>query len=107
MFDIKHDPRLYMGNDIMDKDYFGRVAFVDGSWQDSIGFYRATSGKFTVTNNDNKTYTDEELMEINTNISNEQKMSRLAIKNNYFKYLFEGLDKYKVVDDSIDKNVVE
>jgi len=98
MFDINHDPRLYIGNDIMDKDYFGRVAFVDGSWQDSVGFYRATSGKFIETNTEGKTYTTDELLAINTEISNEQKMSRLAIKNNYFKYLFEGLDKYKVVE---------
>ena len=33
-------------------------------------------------------------MIINKEISDEQKMSRLAIKNNYFKYLFEELDKY-------------
>ena len=96
MFDINYDPRLYIGNDIMDKDYKGRVAFVDGSWQDNVGFYRATNGKFTETNDEGKTYTTEELMEINTEISNKQKMSRLAIKNNYFKYLFEGLEKYKV-----------
>lgn len=104
MFDVNHDPRLYIGNDIMDEDYVGRVAFVDGSWQDNVGFYRATNGKFTETNNDNKTYTTEELMEINTEISNEQKMSRLAIKNNYFKYLFEGLDKYKVEEDNTEES---
>lgn len=95
MFDLDYDPRLYIGNDIM-SDYTGRVAFVDGSWQDEVGYYRATSGKFIVTNDKNITYTNEELMNINTEISNEQKMSRLAIKNNYFKYLFEGLEEYKL-----------
>lgn len=111
MFDINYDPRLYIGNDIMDKDYKGRVAFVDGSWQDNIGFYRATNGKFTETNDEGKTYTTEELMEINTEISNEQKMSRLAIKNNYFKYLFEGLEKYKVEEvqttNDVEKDALE
>lgn len=94
MFDINYDPRLYIGNDLM-SDYTGRVAFVDGSWQDEVGFYRATSGKFTETNNIGKTYTTDELITINNEISNEQKMSRLAIKNNYFKYLSDGLKKYK------------
>ena len=96
MFDINYDPRLYFGNDIMDEDYFGRVQFVDGSWQDEIGFYKATNGKFTETNNDGKTYTTEEILEINNDITIKQKMSSLAIKNNYFKYLNDGLEKYKV-----------
>ena len=95
MFDIEYDPRLYIGNDIMG-DHIGRVAFVDGSWQDEVGYYRATSGKFIVTNDEGKTYTEEELININNEISNEQKMSRLAIRNNYFKYLYKGLEKYKV-----------
>lgn len=94
LFDLEYDPRLYIGNDIM-SDYAGRVAFVDGSWQDEVGYYKATSGKFTITNNEGKTYTTEEIIEINNEISNEQKMSRLAIKNNYFKYLFDGLIEYK------------
>ena len=98
MFDINYDPRLYLGNDIMDENYFGRVQFVDGSWQDSIGFYRATNGKFTSTNDEGKTYTTEEILEINKDITTKQKMSSLAIKNNYFKYLNNGLEKYKVVE---------
>ena len=98
MFDINYDPRLYLGNDIMDKNYFGRVQFVDGSWQDSIGFYRATNGKFTSTNDEGKTYTTEEILEINKDITTKQKMSSLAIKNNYFKYLSDGLEKYKAVE---------
>lgn len=98
MFDINYDPRLYFGNDIMDKNYFGRVQFVDGSWQDSVGFYRATIGKFTETNNEGKTYTTDEIIAINNDITLKQKMSALAIKNNYFKYLNEGLQKYKVVE---------
>ncbi len=96
MFDINYDPRLYFGNDIMDDNYFGRVQFVDGSWQDSVGFYRATNGKFTSTNEDGKSYTTNEILEINKDITTKQKMSSVAIKNNYFKYLKDGLEKYKV-----------
>lgn len=102
MFDIDYDPRLYMGNDIMDEDYFGRVQFVDGSWQDSVGFYKATNGKFIETNDEGKTYTTDEILEINSEISLKQKMSSLAIKNNYFKYLYDGLEKYKVEEMVLD-----
>ena len=97
MFDVNYDPRLYMGTDIM-SDNVGRVVFADGSWQDNVGFYRATNGKFVETNDEGLTYTTQEIVEINNEISLRQKMSSLAIKNNYFKYLFEGLDKYKIID---------
>lgn len=110
MFDINYDPRLYLGNDIMDENYFGRVQFVDGSWEDSIGFYKATNGKFTETNEKGKTYTTDEILVINNDISTKQKMSALAIKNNYFKYLNDGLEKYKVEekeDENIEKNETE
>ena len=107
MFDINYDPRLYFGNDIMDKNYFGRVQFVDGSWQDSVGFYRATNGKFTETNNEGKTYTTDEIIAINNDITLKQKMSALAIKNNYFKYLNEGLEKYKVKKTVVEEKTDE
>ena len=94
MFDVDYDPRLYLGTDIMSEND-GRVAFSDGSWQDEVGFYKSTTTKFTTTNDDNKTYTTDELVSINKEISNKQKMSALAIRNNYFKYLNEGLEKYK------------
>ena len=99
MFDLNYDPRLYLGTDIM-SDYVGRVAFADGSWQDEVGYYKATSGKFTETNDKGKTYTDEELMNINNEINAKQKMSAQAIKSNYFKYLKEGLDKYKIEEET-------
>ena len=98
MFDMNYDPRYYMGTDIMSEND-GRVVFADGSWQDNIGFYRATSGRFTETNDMGLTHTDEEILLINQEISSKQKMSALAIKNNYFKYLYEGLEKYKVNSD--------
>ena len=97
MFDINYDPRLYMGIDIM-SDNDGRVVFADGSWQDDVGFYRATNGRFTETNNEYRTYKSDEILAINQEISMRQKMSALAIKNNYFKYLNNGLEKYKVVE---------
>ncbi len=93
MFNLDYDPRLYLGTDIM-SDNHGRTVFADGSWQDEIGYYNATSGKFKPTNSE-ITYTDEELISINNEINTRQKMSALAIKNNYFKYLDNNLKHYK------------
>ncbi|MBQ3021187.1 MAG: sulfatase-like hydrolase/transferase [Bacilli bacterium] len=103
MFDLNYDPRLYFGTDIM-SDNVGRVAFADGSWQDEVGFYSATNGKFTETNNEGKTYTIDEIKMINKEISTEKKMSNLAIKNNYFEYLKDGLEKNKVVVSDVVEN---
>ena len=95
MFNLEYDSRLYLGNDIF-SDNYGRTVFADGSWQDDKGFYSATNGKFKAVDSDN-TYTNEELININNEINTRQKMSALAIKNNYFKYLGSGLDKYKEI----------
>ncbi len=95
MFDADYDPRLYLGTDIMSSNV-GRTVFSDGSWQDAVGFYKATSSKFTETNDEGNTYTNDELVSINQEISLRQKMSALAIQNNYFNYLEKGLEKYKV-----------
>src|SRR5574344_505346 len=93
MFDLNYDPRLYLGHDIF-SNYSDRTVFADGSWQDSIGYYSSTTGAFSPID-PNKTYTDEELININNEITTRQKMSALAIKNNYFNYLNNALIKYK------------
>ena len=93
MFNLNYDPRLYFGHDIF-SDHPGRTVFAEGSWQDSVGYYSATSGKFTPINDENKTYTKEELVEINAGINAMQKTSALAIRNNYFNYLDKALAKY-------------
>ena len=51
-----------------------------------------------------RTYTTEELKSINSEILERQKMSTTAIKENYFKYLGDGLTKYQ---DIIDKEKEE
>lgn len=98
MFDMNYDPRLYLGHDIFDKDYPGRVVFADGSWQDKIGFYYAPTSKISYFDK-NKNYTNTELKEINSEISKRQKMSTSAIKTNYFNYLGKGLEKYKTPEE--------
>jgi phosphoglycerol transferase MdoB-like AlkP superfamily enzyme len=91
MFDLDYDPRLYLGTDVFSTTH-GRTVFADGSWQDNLGYYNNTSGKFNA-KDDNAIYTDAELLEINQEITLRQKMSALAIKNNYFNYLNKNLIK--------------
>lgn len=93
LFGLDYDPRLYAGRDILSPDYENRVIFADGSWQDSLAFYNASSGKITY-NEPNKTYTSEELKEINTDVRNRISMSNLAIKENYFYYLENAKKEY-------------
>ena len=95
LFDLDYDPRLYAGFDILSRDYENRVVFADGSWQDPKAFYNASNGKITYTNG-NDTYTVEEIKAINESIKLRIEMSNLAIKKNYFKYLFDNTDKMKV-----------
>ncbi len=92
LFNINYDPRLYLGNDIF-SDYADRVIFADGSWQDEVGFYNSSKGLF-IPKNENESYTNEELIKINESVSLKLNVSSDIIKNNYFKYLKNGLDKY-------------
>ena len=95
LFDLKYDPRLYAGTDLLSKTYDGRVYFADGSWKDSKAFYNASTGKI-VYNNSNDTYTAEEIKKINTTIKNKISMSNLAIKTNYFNYLYEAKEELRI-----------
>lgn len=104
MFDINYDPRLYLGRDIF-SDYEHRTYFYDGSWQDEKGFYNSSKGKF-IPKDENVAYTDEKIVEINKEIALRQSMSSLAIKNDYFNYLFKGLEKYNVVDEEIESGEI-
>ncbi len=104
LFNVNYDPRLYFGHDIF-SEYDDRTIFADGSWQDEVGYYSATSGRFKPANEEEKTYTSEELLNINSEINAMQKMSALAIKNNYFSYLKKGTDKYpKEINEVIDNS---
>lgn len=93
LFDLNYDPRLYMGTDLLSPDYQSRVVFADGSWKNERAYYNAANGR--VKNYGDNAYTSEEIKAINEEVSYQMKMSSLAIKNNYFKYLEEQLAKYK------------
>lgn len=95
LFDLDYDPRLYMGEDILDpyykNSYKNRVILADGSWENGIGRYDATNGIMTYFEEND--YTNEEIIAFNKEINDQIKMSNLAITTNYFKYLSDGLEE--------------
>ncbi|MBE6160707.1 MAG: hypothetical protein E7158_00595 [Firmicutes bacterium] len=97
LFNLDYDPRLYIGTDLLSEDYENKVVFADGSWQTPTGFYHASNGKMNYFGNE--TYTNEEIVNINTNVSNMIKYSNLAIKTDYFNHLFTEMNKYSKIDD--------
>ena len=98
LFDLNYDPRFYMGTDLLSSDYESRVVFADGSWKNEKAYYNAANGR--IKNYVDNAYTGEEVKAINEKVSYQMKMSSLAIRNNYFKYLKEQLDKYKTVENN-------
>jgi phosphoglycerol transferase MdoB-like AlkP superfamily enzyme len=93
MFNLDYDPRHYMGNDIMSK-YHDLAILADGSWRDAIGYYSATSARFTPLNDLELGYTADELREINRRVRNEQSISALMIRTNYFDHLQRQLRRF-------------
>lgn len=94
LFNLDYDPRLYMGTDLLSSSYQNRVVFADGSWQTPVGFYYASTGRMSYFND--ARYTNDEIVNINTDVDNMIKYSNLAIKTNYFEHLFNEKKKYEV-----------
>lgn len=94
LFNLDYDSRLYMGTDLLSSSYQNRVVFADGSWQTPVGFYYASTGRMSYFNDDR--YTNDEIVNINTDVDNMIKYSNLAIKTNYFEHLFNEKKKYEV-----------
>ena len=92
LFGIDYDPRMYLGNDVF-SDYTDFAVFPDNSWQSSKGFYSASKGEFIP--KEGESITDEEIIEINNEITDLRNMSALAIKKDYFNYLFKYFDEYE------------
>ena len=99
-----YDPRLYFGKDILSNNYEDRVIFADGSWQDDKAFYNATTGKISYFSANN-TYTDDEVVKINSTVKQRINMSNLAIKTDYFNYREEAIKNAKtsVAESTEDK----
>lgn len=94
LFDLEYDPRLYMGEDILNPEYKtsykNRVIFSDGSWENAIGRYNATNGIMTYFGSED--YTNDEVISFNQEINNRINLSNLAITTNYFEYLEKSLN---------------
>lgn len=85
LFNLDYDPRLYLGTDLLSKDYQSLVTFADGSWKNEKYYYDATKNK--VINFTDEEISIEELQAINEDINTKISVSSNAIKNNYFEYL--------------------
>jgi len=96
LFDINYDPRLYVGNDLLSKEYESLVVFADGSWKNEIAYFNASTSEIEYFTD--KEYTIDELKEINSKIDMKMEMSSLAIKNNYFEYLDKKLNEKEIVE---------
>ena len=101
LFDLSYDPRLYMGSDILSEDYESLVVFADGSWKNEYAYYNAS--KTDIEYFTDKTYSLEELQSINQIIDTKIKMSSLAIKNNYFNYLYNSLNDLDIKKTKTEK----
>lgn len=93
LFGIDYDPRYYMGHDVF-SDYTDYVVFADNSWLDGNGYYNVSKGLYTP-NDETNSISDEDIIKINTEINDMRNMSNLAIKKNYFKYLFNYFEEYQ------------
>lgn len=93
LFNLDYDPRYYAGTDLFSDDYENIAIFADGSWQSSIGFYNARTGKIIYRGD--KTYTNEEIIQINQNVNDRISMSNLSITSNYFSHLNSLFIQYK------------
>lgn len=93
LFNLDYDPRLYAGRDVLSETYPNRVIFADGSWQDDVAFYNATTGNVSYFGE--KKYDNEYIINVNKEISDMIKMSNTAITTNYFKALDDGMKKYE------------
>ena len=93
LFNLDYDPRLYLGEDLFSDNLTNRVIYADGSWQDDVAIYNSASSSIDYLGE--KIYTTEELQRINQDVMNKIRMSNLAISENYFNYLENGLKEYK------------
>ena len=91
LFDLDYDPRLYLGTDLFSSDAKSLTVFADGSWKNEIGYYNAKKNKIKYYTD--KTYSTEELNQINNEITTKVNISNKVIKENYFEHLGNSLEE--------------
>ena len=82
LFDLKHDTRLFMGNDIFNEEE-NIVIFQNASWYNQLGYFSSANANFTPFNED-KTMTDEEVQNINKIVKKKLNVSSLIYTEDYF-----------------------
>ncbi len=93
LMNLDYDPRLYLGHDVLSKDYESMVIFADGSWKNEKAYYNASTSKITFY--EENAYTEEEIQAINAEVDLKISMSSKAIKSNYFNYLENKIAEYE------------
>lgn len=98
LFNLDYDPREYMGTDVFSDEYLNIVAFADGSWKNSEAFYDARTASIKYYTD--KTYTTDEIVNINNIVTTKMQVSEAIIRNNYFNYLENAIDSYKTAEEN-------
>lgn len=94
LFNLDYDPRLYLGTDMFSDDFKSLVVFADGSWKNEVAYYDASKMKIKYYSSNE--YTVDEIKEINDEIDEHVSLSNKIITQNYFEYLEEKLEEYKI-----------
>lgn len=84
LFDLDYDPRLYMGKDLFDSND-NIIIFTNSSWKTNKGNFYATTQQF-IPNNENNTYTTEEIVAINQFVRNQFLISEEILDTDYYAY---------------------
>lgn len=105
LFNLNYDPRLYMGEDILNDEYQSKVVFADGSWKNEKIYFNAKNGK--ITNYVDNEYTSDDIVKINKEINSKMNISSAIIKSNFYEYLKEALNQAKVALEEQELNKEE
>lgn len=81
LFNLKYDPRLYMGKDAFDSD--STVIFTNGDWLNQNGIYDASKEKFTPANGKSMPSTSY-IERTNKQVQNQINISHLILDEDYF-----------------------
>lgn len=98
LFNLDYDPRKYVGTDVFSDEYLNIVAFADGSWKNSEAFYDARTASIKYYTD--KTYTTDEIVNINNIVTTKMQVSEAIIRNNYFNYLENAINSYKTAEEN-------
>ena len=85
LFGIPYDSRLFTGRDILSNSE-GLVVFNNHSWITSKGKYYANKKRFEAY--DEEEVDDDYVKNTNAIVNNRLNISKLIIKNDYYRYLF-------------------